>query len=538
MNFFFKMKENRFFISLGDCFCRLLSPWTPLAVLLIIAMYVMFGEYKYISELLGVSNKEAPKNEVLKIIGILMGGILVVWQAWASHKRAKAMEGTAKAQADAANAQADAAQAQARANENTEQGLRQERLKNAIEHLGDKKDSVRLGGAYEIFHLAEDTEELRQTVLDILCAHIRQTTGEKEYQEKHKSKPTEEVQSILSLLFVQEHEVFKGLRIELQESWLKGADLKQARLKGAILNKAYLQGADLVLTHLERAMLVEAHLEEAILVGARLEKARLEQAYLQGADLAQAYLQEAFLSKAHLQGADLAQAYLQEAFLSEAHLQGAKLRRARLQGAKLRGAHLEGAKLHYARLQGAFLFEARLQGAILGNACLQGADLSEAYLQGANLRNAKLQGANLRNAKLQGAILGNAKLQGANLEKACLQGADLEKACLQGAGKVGWSSYMSFGDRIQTQKGEKTDLSDAIFAGGLSEKDVDALVEGLSKEKVKEMREKLKPHIGPPEIIKRSEESKIFPESTIIAKKRGAITGSYTERDVEQWITD
>ena len=62
MNFFFKMKENRFFISLGDCFCRFLSPWTPLAVLLIIAMYVMFGEDKYISELLGVSNKEAPKT--------------------------------------------------------------------------------------------------------------------------------------------------------------------------------------------------------------------------------------------------------------------------------------------------------------------------------------------------------------------------------------------------------------------------------------------------------------------------------------------
>ena len=35
---------------------------------------------------------------------------------------------------------------------------------------------MRLGGAYELFHLAQDTEELRQTVLDILCAHIRQTT--------------------------------------------------------------------------------------------------------------------------------------------------------------------------------------------------------------------------------------------------------------------------------------------------------------------------------------------------------------------------
>ena len=42
-----------------------------------------------------------------------------------------------------------------------------------------RSDSVRLGGAYELFHLAQDTEELRQTVLDILYAHIRRTTGER-----------------------------------------------------------------------------------------------------------------------------------------------------------------------------------------------------------------------------------------------------------------------------------------------------------------------------------------------------------------------
>ena len=42
---------------------------------------------------------------------------------------------------------------QAQANETTEQGQRQERLKNAIEHLGHESASVRLGGAYELFHL-------------------------------------------------------------------------------------------------------------------------------------------------------------------------------------------------------------------------------------------------------------------------------------------------------------------------------------------------------------------------------------------------
>ncbi len=93
-------------------------------------------------------------------------------------------------------------------------------MKNAIEHLGHESVSVRLGGAYELFHLAEDAKKLRQTVLDILCDHIRQTTGERKYRRTYKSKPSEEIQSLLTLLFVQEYEVFKGLRVDLQGSFL------------------------------------------------------------------------------------------------------------------------------------------------------------------------------------------------------------------------------------------------------------------------------------------------------------------------------
>ena len=51
----------------------------------------------------------------------------------------------------------ETAKSQADAVLKTEQGQRQDRLKNAIEHLGHKSDSVRLGGAYELFHLAKDT---------------------------------------------------------------------------------------------------------------------------------------------------------------------------------------------------------------------------------------------------------------------------------------------------------------------------------------------------------------------------------------------
>ena len=324
----------------------------PLLSFLIALLVLAFGAFvgvlfsecaeKYISELLGLSDK----NEALKFLGISMGGILIALQALMSYRRAKAMEGTAESQAKAT-------EEQAKANQHTEEGQRQERLRNAIEHLGHDKESVRLGGAYELFHLAKDTKELRQTVLDILCAHIRQTTGESKYREEHKSKPSEEIQSLLTLLFVQKHEVFKGRHINLQESWLNGADLRDARLWKAILTRVHLQEAKLDRAHLQRANLVEAHLKEAF----------------------------------------LSEAWLHEADLFCVRMKGAYLKKAQLQGAYLMGTRLLGAHLDHAHLQGAYLGEVSLQAANLVNAQLQGANLSNVYLIGVTFSGTKLQGA-------------------------------------------------------------------------------------------------------------------------------------------------
>ena len=307
-----------------------------LVVLFLALVAVMFSETveKCVGQLLGLTKK----NETLTFLGIGMGGILLALQAIIANRRAKAMENAAKEQA--------------KSNENTERGQRQERLKNAIEHLGHDSDSVRLGGAYELFHLAQDTMDLRQTVMDILCAHIRRTTGEVEYQEKHKSGPSEEVQSLLTLMFVQEYKTFKNCHINLQGGWLKGANLHRAHLQGANLVEACLQGAE--------------------------------------------------LEKAKLQGANLMKAYLQGAELREAHLHGARLGKAHLQGAFLEHARLHGAELVKAELQVAYLFRTQMQGTSLVEASLQGAVLTSAHLQGSNLCQARLQGTNLNQACLQG----------------------------------------------------------------------------------------------------------------------------------------
>lgn len=373
-----------------------------------------------ISSVLGMHQKA----ETLKFLGIGAAGVLVALNALMSYKRAREMEAVARAQADAAVEQARATAEQARASRDAELGRRHQRLHNGIEHMGHESVAVRLGGAYELFHLARDTEALRQPVLDILCSHIRRATEQDTYRRRHRSNPSEEVQSLLNLLFASPRGICKGLRIDLQGSWLNGATLCAAYLCGANLAEVRLQGADLV--------------------GAQL----------QGADLSWAHLQVAGLSWAKLQGADLVGARLDAASLSKAKLQGADLARSMLRGASLGRAHL--------------------QGAFIVGANLQGADLTEAQFQGVR-------------------------------------------------------SYVdypeSFAERVTQSIGEETDLSGAIFGGGLTLEEMESILDGMYHETANALREKLTPHIG-----KRI--SYELPEHS------GAVIGTYTEEDAEKWIAE
>ena len=428
----------------------------------------------------------------------IVAGLSFIVRAWlADNKRTKTME--------------DAAKELAKHKKNGEAGQRQKRPKNTIEQ--HDRDSVRLGDAHELFLLAKNTGDLRQTVLDIFCAHIRQTTGEGKYKEKHKTKPSEEIQSLLTLLFTQEHGVFEDCSINLQGSYLNGATLSQARLKKANLMKAQLQGADLK----------QAQLQEADLWLAQLQKANLAKAQLQRANFFNAQLQKANLAKAQLQEAKLWKAQLQEAELKEAQLQGATLWLAQLQKANLSKAQLQRANFFNAQMQKANLAKAQLQGADLGLARLQGANLWEVQLQEADLMDVRLQGATLRHAQLQGANLMDVQLQGAALFEVQLQGATLWQAQLQGVSSH--KAYSVFERKIRNRTGKSSDLTGIIFAGELQEEDLDTLSEGLSDDQAQTLRKTLRPHVGQP-------------ASHELPPNSGAKTGAYTQKKAEQWIAE
>lgn len=364
------------------------------------------------------------KSEAFKLTAIGTAGLLLALNALMAHRRSRQLDEVVKAQAEAASEQARAATEQSRASLDAELGRRHERLHNGVEHLGHESVAVRLGGAYELFHLAEDTESLRQPVLDILCSHIRRTTGQDIYRRRHRSNPSEEVQSLLSLLFVSRRGICKGLQIDLQGSWLNGATLCGAYLCGANLAEARLHGADLV------------------------------------------------------------------------------------------GAHLQGADLSWARLHGAGLSWARLQGADLVGARLDAASLSRANLQGADLARSMLRGAALSRTHLQGAFIVGANLQGADLTEAQFQGV---------RSHVDYPD--SFEQRITQSVGEETDLSGAIFGGGMTLEEVESILDGMYHETANSLREKLTPHVG-------KSTSYELPEQC------GAVSGMYTDEEAGKWIAE
>ncbi len=292
------------------------------------------------------------KPELLEFIGWGMGGFIATLGAVGLLRRAAEFS---------------------EQNKLTEKGHIHERFKAATEHLSNVESaSGRIASFYEFYRLAEITAKmpeekgLKETIFDLLCAHLRQTTKRKDY--KSNLKPTEEVQSLLDILFKPKNKnilIFSGLEANLAEANLQGANLQGANLQGANLQYAKMRKANLQ--------------------GANLRDTKMRKANLQGANLRDADLRDTKMQYANLQKADMQRVNLREANLQYANLREANLRSAKMQDAKMREANLREANLRSAKMQDARLQEANMQEADLRDVNLREADLREADLQKAKI---------------------------------------------------------------------------------------------------------------------------------------------------------
>jgi hypothetical protein len=185
-----------------------------------------------------------------------------------------------------------------------------ERFNKAIDHLGDDKTEVRLGGIYALARIAKDSPKDHWPIMQVLCAFARNRS-------KTSNVPDEtvatDVQAVLAVLGD------RCAEYESPEQWL---DLRRINLNGADLRGAFLDR-----TRFDESSLDCADLMRASLVGADFR----------GASLRKAHFRQAQLDRANFLGADLRDASLREARLRNANVLGAKLDNTTLIGADLVG---------------------------------------------------------------------------------------------------------------------------------------------------------------------------------------------------------
>ena len=201
------------------------------------------------------------KNDTITYIGLGLGGALAAVGAVALNQRAVAMADN---------------------NRLVEKGHIDERLKAAVQSLGHTELSVRIAAFYQFYHLAEGNSDmkLRRSILDILCAHLRQMTIKTIYRSVDgKHRPNEECQCLLNIIFrnledVRAKNIFSGIYKDLKGAYLVGADLRCANAENTSFSGAILRRAQFDFSDLQGAHFANANMKKASFVRANMRKSR------------------------------------------------------------------------------------------------------------------------------------------------------------------------------------------------------------------------------------------------------------------------
>lgn len=360
-----------------------------------IGVFINEIKFAYICDLytLGLDRKD-----FFSVWIALFGAIGIAINIYQNHRRTTNQDKQLVNQNKQLEKQAEQIQLQGTQLELQNKSQRDSRFSKGVELLGNANESARTGAAYSLFFLAKDyPEEFAKPVFEILCSHVRSITNTEEYKRNNNERPSNEIQSILDLLFRDDQSklIFNGLKANLAYSYLNRAKLSEANLSEANLFQSNLSRANLTKVNLFQSNLSVTNLSGADLSGSDLSDARSFKANLSGTDLS---------------GANLSKTILFQANLSEANLSEANLFQANLSNASLSESYLSGASLFKVILSGAILSNANLFKTNLSEADLSEADLSKAYLSEANLSNANLLNTNLTEANLSRADLSGAYL--------------------------------------------------------------------------------------------------------------------------------
>ena len=278
-------------------------------VLLIMRVFDCGGA-QWLDEGLGTDGESNAKYQTLKSLALGLAGLVGLLGLFISNRRAKAMENQVKAMEYQAEVQTKSVEEQAKSVKEQVEDNRNKTFHEAIKHLGDSSFSVRLGNIYTLYDLALFNPKKRlKNIIEILSAHVRETTQKKEYQEKYKKKPSNEISSLLKLLsnlntnYLSKNEEAESPPLDLSHTYLCGVILEEVDFRKAILIGSHFEGAILKRSHFEGANLRNSHFEAAILRNSHFEGAILYASHFEGADLEKPHFEGAYLYASHFEGA-------------------------------------------------------------------------------------------------------------------------------------------------------------------------------------------------------------------------------------------
>ena len=209
----------------------------------------------------------------------------------------------------------------------------EEHFQAVVEGLGSEREEARIGAAITLrTFLRPGNEQYYIQCFDLAVAHLRLPRTSDPREDSHGTLPLTTLSQALIVAFKEAFPLARiqhkgspqsldATRIQLDNAYLEGADLKQvwmpdASLRGANLWGVDLSGAILWRTDLSGANLRKVNLSGADLWGANFKGAYLRKANLSGANFKKAKLSSADLSSTNLRGANLSDANLSRVDLS------------------------------------------------------------------------------------------------------------------------------------------------------------------------------------------------------------------------------
>lgn len=128
--------------------------------MLLSTILASIGVFLLVGGALLLVDPRAPKHEAIKTGGLAGGAIVALYALWLNDRRRKVEE--ARQELESQRIDHDRSR------------VADERFARAVELLGHESAQVRVGAMHALAGLAKSRIEYTQTVLDILCAYLRQ----------------------------------------------------------------------------------------------------------------------------------------------------------------------------------------------------------------------------------------------------------------------------------------------------------------------------------------------------------------------------